>query len=46
MNIVQGLNPNTKLVKVVVDRRGRLITFNIDPTDPKTRRAARALDNR
>lgn len=46
MNIVQGLDPNTRLVKVVIDRRGRLITFNIDPTDPKTRRAARALDNR
>jgi len=46
MNIVQGLDPNTRLVKVVVDRRGRLVTFNIDPRDPKTRRAARALDNR
>ena len=46
MNIAQGIDPNVSRVTVVVDRRGRMITFNIDPRDPKTRRAARALDNR
>jgi len=46
MNIAQGIDPDTTRVTVVVDRKGRMITFNIDPRDPKTRRAARALDNR
>lgn len=45
MNIVQGLDPDVSRVKVVIDRNGRLITFVIDPRDPKTRRAARYLDN-
>jgi hypothetical protein len=45
LNIVQGLDENTSRVKVVIDRRGRLLTFNIDPRDPRTRRAGRYLDN-
>jgi membrane-associated protease RseP (regulator of RpoE activity) len=40
INIAQGIDPDSTLVKVIVDRRGKLITFNIDPRDPKTRRRA------
>ena len=43
INVVQQIDPNTDRVKVVVDRRGRLLTYNIDPRDPKTIRAGRAL---
>ncbi len=46
INALQRIDPNTSRVKVVISRRGRLITFNVDPRDPKTRRAARTLDNK
>ncbi len=42
--LVQRMPADTRRVTVVIERNGNLITFNIDPQDPKTRRAARYLD--
>jgi hypothetical protein len=41
--IVQRMPPDTSRVTVGIDRNGRLITYTIDPRDPKTRRAGRNL---
>jgi hypothetical protein len=42
--LVQRMPADTSRVTVVIDRHGKMITFNIDPRDPATRRAARYLD--
>jgi hypothetical protein len=43
INIAQGIDPDTTRVPVVIDRNGRRITYNIDPTDPRTQRQGRHL---
>jgi hypothetical protein len=45
INIVQGMSPETTRVTVVIDRNGRMITYNVNPQDPRTRRAARYLED-
>lgn len=40
INVVKGLSKDTTLVKVVVERNGRDILYNVDPRDPKVRAAA------
>jgi len=40
LRVARTFNENTTRVTVVVDRNGRKITYNVDPRDPKTRRAA------
>jgi membrane-associated protease RseP (regulator of RpoE activity) len=40
INVAQGIDPNTRLVAVVIDRNGRLVTFNVDPHDVTTQRQA------
>ena len=42
--IVEGLNPDN-IVTVVIDRNGKLLTYKVDPRDPKTRRQVRYFDN-
>jgi len=44
IRIAEGLSPE-KLVTVVIDRLGKLITYRVDPTDPKTRRNVRYFEN-
>ncbi len=39
IRIAEALSPETTGVQVVIDRYGRRITFDVDPRDPKTRRA-------
>jgi S1-C subfamily serine protease len=46
VNIIQGMSKDVSRVTVVIDRNGRKITYVIDPRDPKTRRAARYLEDR
>jgi hypothetical protein len=46
INIAQGLPKDTRNVDVVIERNGKQRTYHIDPSDPKTRRSARYLDNR
>jgi hypothetical protein len=41
--IVQRMPQDTSRVTVGIDRNGRIITYTIDPRDPKTRREARGL---
>ena len=44
VRIAQGLDA-TKLVRVVIDRRGRLITYNVDPQDPRNQRRIRYFED-
>jgi hypothetical protein len=42
--IVERLNPEN-LVTIVIDRHGKLLTYKVDPSDPKTRRQVRYFDD-
>lgn len=42
--LAERLSPE-KLVTVVIDRNGKLVTYRVDPSDPKTRRQVRYFDN-
>jgi hypothetical protein len=44
IRIGRSIPPDTDRVTVVIDRDGRQITYNVDPRDPKNRRAAGALN--
>ena len=44
ISIVEGLSPDG-VVTVVIDRHGKLLTYKVDPRDPKTRRQIRYFDN-
>ena len=44
ISIVEGLKPEG-IVTVVIDRHGRLLTYKVDPRDPKTRRQVRYFEN-
>ena len=40
INVIKGMSKDIASVKVVIDRNGRLITYDVDPRDPAARRAA------
>lgn len=44
ISIGQKLDPD-KLVTVVIDRNGRLLTYKVDPRDPQTKRRVRYFEN-
>ena len=44
IRLAESLSPE-KLVTVVIDRLGKLITYRVDPSDPKTRRSVRYFEN-
>lgn len=44
IRIVEGLDQKN-LVTVVIDRHGKLLTYKVDPSDPKTRRQVRYFEN-
>ena len=43
IRIARGLPADTALVTVELDRDGRRLTYEVDPRDPKTRRAAATI---
>jgi hypothetical protein len=43
IRVARTIPPDTDRVTVVIDRDGRQITYNVDPRDPKNRRAAASL---
>jgi hypothetical protein len=43
IRIARGIPPETSRVSVVLDRDGERITYEVDPRDPKTRRAAASV---
>jgi len=44
IRIAEHLDPK-KIVNVVIDRNGKLVTYRVDPNDPKNRRKVRYFDN-
>lgn len=44
INIAKKLNPDS-LVTVVIDRNGRLVTYTVDPRDPRNKRKIRYFEN-
>ncbi len=44
VRIAEHLDPK-RIVTVVIDRLGKLITYHVDPNDPKNRRKVRYFDN-
>ena len=44
IRIVEGLS-EARIVTVVIDRHGKLITYKVDPRDPKTRRQVRYFED-
>ncbi len=44
VRLAERLSPE-KIVTVVIDRNGKLITYRVDPSDPKTRRNIRYFEN-
>jgi hypothetical protein len=44
INIAQSLSPDN-LVTVVIDRNGKLVTYTVDPRDPRTKRKVRYFEN-
>ena len=43
IRIARGIPPETARVNVVLDRDGERLTYEVDPRDPKTRRAAATI---
>jgi hypothetical protein len=43
IRVARGVPPDTARVSVVIDRDGERLTYEVDPRDPKTRRAAASV---
>jgi hypothetical protein len=46
IRVARGVSPEATRVSVEIDRDGQRITYDVDPRDPKTRRAAAGAANR